>query len=439
MNDIQNALTIFEHAIAAVDPAALIRRHIRWENGGLIINDGKVSLTPQSRIFVIGAGKASAIMAQTIEDILGNNIEAGIVVTKHGHGLSLQRIKLIEAGHPVPDNNSLEASGEILQLLEALAPSDLVLFLLSGGASSLLADCPPGSNLREIQEVYEALLGSGAGIHEMNRVRKHLSRVKGGQLAKRIYPTPLYSLILSDVIGDDLDVIGSGPTVPDRSSFRDAWDVLTKYGMEDKIPLSVSGHIRDGMAGKISDTPKPDEEYFANTSNCIIGNNQVALKAAALHAEALGYKTHIVTHVLEGEARDLGPMLVAKARDYKGPLPACFLYGGESTVTIKGKGTGGRNQELALAAGIALGSHRDITVLSGGTDGTDGPTDAAGAVVNAEIMNKARELRYDPITFLDDNDSYNFFSHANGLVKTGATHTNVMDIIILLINKPTLN
>jgi glycerate 2-kinase len=434
MDSKQKAIDIFMNAVEAVKPSRLIRNHVHWQLPNLNISNNIVELKPLARLFVIGAGKGSALMAQTLEGILGDAITDGIVVTKYGHGLTLNRIKLVEAGHPTPDENSVYATEEIVQLVRGLTQDDIVIFLLSGGASSLLADYPKGSNLTEVQQVFDLLLKSGADIHEMNTVRKHISNVKGGQLAKRIYRAQLYSFILSDVIGDDLDVIGSGPTVADRSTFKDAWDVLMKYATTDEIPAAISQHIKEGCEGRISDTPKEGDECFSNTRNVIIGSNKIALEAAASKARELGYHPIIITNMLKGEASVLGQMLAKKAIEYNGTVPACLLYGGESTVTIKGDGVGGRNMELALAAGLEITSHPNITILSAGTDGTDGPTDAAGAVVDSVILKKAIENGYDSVQYLKNNNSYNFFSHTDALIKTGATQTNVMDIIVTLIH-----
>jgi glycerate 2-kinase len=434
MDSRQNAIDIFMHAVEAVKPSTLIRNHVCWQSRKLDIGDNVVELKSSSRLFVIGAGKASALMAQTMEEILGDIITRGIVVTKHEHGLALNKVRLIEAGHPIPDENSVRATEEIVKLVSDLTPDDLVIFLLSGGASSLLADYPEGSNLLEVQQTFDLLLKSGADIHEMNTVRKHISNVKGGQLAKHIYPARLYALILSDVIGDDLDVIGSGPTVDDKSTFKDAWNVLAKYGIINKIPAAIKQYMEEGCEGRIQDTPKKGDQSFINAHNIIIGSNSIALQAAASKASELGYHSIIITSILKGEASVLGQMLSKNAIEYQGLVPACLLYGGESTVTIKGNGLGGRNMELALAAGIDIVSHPNITVLSAGTDGTDGPTDAAGAVVNSTIMKKAMNGGDDPRQFLQRNDSYHFFSHANALIKTGATQTNVMDVMFALVH-----
>lgn len=434
MNSFKNALTIFNHAVAAVNPSVLIHNHVHLNKQDLTISGNVIRLTANKKIFIIGAGKASAVMAHTLHDILGETITAGIVVTKYGHGLPLKSIKQMEAAHPVPDEQSVHATEQIVKLVTPLTADDIVIFLLSGGASSLLADFPPGSNLEEVQALYDLLLKSGATIHEMNTVRKHTSQVKGGQLAKKTFPAELYSLILSDVTGDDMDVIGSGPTVANKSTFADSLAVLTKYDLADKIPAPLYEHIIKGCEGKISDTPKQGDAIFANTHNLIIGSNLIALQAAANKASALGYQPHIITHTLKGEARATGKMLAEKAIAYNGSVPACLLYGGESTVNVKGKGLGGRNMELALAAGIAITSAPNITILSAGTDGTDGPTDATGAIVNAGIMKTALSKQLDATSYLNNNDSYNFFSQTNGLIKTGPTQTNVMDIMLALVD-----
>lgn len=434
MESLQNAIAIFKEAVEAVKPSTLIRRHLQWEPPRLGISNNIIEVSPNTRIFVIGAGKASALMAQTMEEILGDAITGGIVVTKYEHALQLNKIRLIEAGHPIPDSNSIKATEEIVKLVSHLTSNDIVIFLLSGGASALLADYPQGFDLRQMQTLYQMLLKSGADIYEMNTVRKHLSNVKGGQMAKHIYPAKLYSLILSDVIGDELDVIGSGPTVPDKSTFKDAWDILTKYNLTNGYVHSVVQHLRDGIEGKIPDTPKEGDRHLINAHNIIIGSNAIALKAAAGKADELGYHAFIVTDRLQGEASFIGHMLAKKAIEYTGPRPACLLYGGESTVRVKGNGLGGRNMELALAAGIEMLSHSNITILSAGTDGTDGPTDAAGAVVNSAIMKKALQNNYDPEKYLRNNDSYNFFAPLQALIKTGATQTNVMDIMLSLIH-----
>ncbi|GAA0538382.1 glycerate kinase type-2 family protein [Chitinophaga japonensis] len=425
---------IFRSAVAAVQPQHLIPKQVQVQPDGLLIAGRFFRLQPDSRVFVTGAGKASAAMAQALEARGIPWALQGLIITKYEHALPLQHIRVAEAGHPVPDHNGVEATRQMLQLLESVTAKDLVIFLLSGGASALLADYPPGSSLADVQALFDLLLKSGAGIHEMNTVRKHISAVKGGQLAARVYPAPLCSLILSDVVGDDLDVIGSGPTVPDRSTFADTMAVLEKYHLTQQVPASIQQHLQKGLQNLVPDTPKPGHTSFHHTFNCLVGTNSIALEAAARYAETQGYHTTLLSSTVTGNAHTLAQALAQQAIRWAGPRPACLLMGGESTVTVTGQGLGGRNQQLALAAGITIQPYPHITILSAGTDGTDGPTDAAGAVVDAGIMQQAADLGLDPVAYLENNDAYHFFATAGGLIKTGPTQTNVMDIMLALIS-----
>ncbi|KAA2241433.1 DUF4147 domain-containing protein [Chitinophaga agrisoli] len=434
MSSPEIAIAIFREAVAAVQPQYLIPNQVQVQPNGLLIAGRHFPLQPDSRIFVAGAGKAAAAMAQAVEAIGIPHPLRGMVITKYEHALPLQQIKLAEAGHPVPDDNGVRATREMMDLLADVRPQDLVLFLLSGGASALMADMPPGASLADVQAVFDLLLKSGATIHEMNTVRKHISAIKGGQLALTVYPATLCTLILSDVVGDDLDVIGSGPTVPDRSSFADTQAILEKYQLQTRIPAVIRQHIQAGLEGKIAETPKPGHTGFSTTYNCLAGTNRIALEAAAKAAEAQGYQTTLLSSSVTGNAHTLAQALAQQAIRWAGPRPACLLMGGESTVVVTGNGLGGRNQQLALAAGIPLQSHPHITILSAGTDGTDGPTDAAGAVVNAAIMQHAADLALNPTDYLENNDAYHFFEKAGGLIKTGPTQTNVMDVMLALID-----
>nr|WP_281261527.1 glycerate kinase [Chitinophaga niastensis] len=443
---------MFLHAVAAVHPQQLMQHnvHVRVSNNfqedghatrvSRIINisGDDYALPHDGRIWVIGAGKAAAAMAQELENILGKHFPLqGMVVTKYGHALPLQQLTLIEAGHPVPDQNSVAASVKLLEIAAQVQPADLVIFLLSGGASALLADVPAGSSLPEVQQLFEALLKSGATIQEMNTVRKHISYIKGGQLAKSIYPATLCTLILSDVPGDDLTVIGSGPTVPDPTTFADTMAILRKYHLPEKISQNLLQHIKNGIAGKIPDTAKPGGDDFRHVHNYLTGTNLIALEAAAQKARALGYHPQLISSTTTGDAHTVAAAYIQQALSYAGPLPACLLMGGETTVQVTGNGLGGRNQHLALAAGIALADHPQLTFLSGGTDGTDGPTDAAGAIVDAHTMKGAIKLQLDANSFLQRNDAWHFFSKAGGLLVTGPTQTNVMDLMIVLITAGT--
>jgi glycerate 2-kinase len=430
------AISIFREAVAAVQPQQLIFSTVQVNKEGIRISGRLFSLPEEGRIFVAGAGKASAAMAKALEDtgIARYRPLRGLVITKYDHSIPLQHIRIAEAGHPIPDQHGIEATQQLMELLKTVTENDLVIFLLSGGASALLIDHPPKASLADVQATFDLLLKSGADIHEVNTVRKHLSAVKGGQLALEVHPAPLCSLILSDVVGDDLDVIGSGPTVPDRSTFAETLAILERYGIADTVPGPIRDHIRQGVEGRLPDTPKPGHPGFDTTFNLLIGSNQIALEAAAAYARAQGYDTHILSSTATGHAHTLAQELSQRAIEWKGPRPACLLMGGESTVTVKGKGKGGRNQQLALAAAITLQSHPNITLLSAGTDGTDGPTDAAGAVVNAAILEEALHQGLAPAVYLHNNDAYHFFEKTRGLIRTGPTQTNVMDVMIALID-----
>lgn len=432
-NDIRS---IFLHAVKAVHPQELIRKNVQVNpvTRSIIISGDEYLLPEHARIWVLGAGKAAAAMARELETVLLPHFPLqGLIVTKYDHALPLQQLPLMEAGHPVPDQQSVTATIKVQHLAAQVQPSDLVILLLSGGASSLLADVPPGSSLEEVQQLFEALLRSGADIHEMNTVRKHLSAVKGGQLARSLSAATLCVLVLSDVVGDDLSVIGSGPAMPDPSTFADTMNILEKYHLPEKIPASLLHYIREGVAGRIPDTPKPSSDGFRHVHHYLAGTNRVALEAAAVKAEELGYHPLILSDVVTGDVNDVANWLVQQTLNYTGPRPACLLAGGEPTVNVTGNGLGGRNQQLALATGIALAAHPEVTFLSGGTDGSDGPTNAAGAIVNAHTIAAAESSRLNPASFLQHHDAWHFFSKAGGLLITGPTQTNVMDLMIVLI------
>jgi glycerate-2-kinase len=433
-----DALKIFTAAVRAVQPQHLLPRHLQWQHNQLRIGNQVFNTDAFNKLYIIGAGKASAAMAREAEIILGDRISEGVVVTKYEHGFKLKTIQCIEAGHPVPDEKSVQAGREIIKLVKKAGEKDLVIALISGGASALLVDCPPGVVLSDLQQVFNKLLYCGATIQEMNTVRKHLSAcIKGGQLMRTAFPATLVSLILSDVIGDPLESIASGPTVPDTSTFADVWEILRKYQLREKMPVSVIRWLQLGLTKQIKETPKPDDPIFEKSYNYLIGTNLIALEAAAQTAKELKYEPVILTDTLSGEARLKAEELVQQLQTYNGPRPACLLMGGETTVTIKSNGKGGRNQEFALAALVELqkttGTDTPV-IMSAGTDGTDGPTDAAGAVVDAFVMQTAKKMGLDAASFLEQNDSYHFFEKAGGHIITGPTQTNVMDIVVALIN-----
>lgn len=435
----EHAMQIFQAGLQAVDPVEAINRHVAVRENVLSIGDRQFNLKDYDRILVVGAGKAVAPMAQAVEDLLGDHISEGVIVVKDEHGLPLKKIKVCEASHPVPDERGVKGTEEILSLVKKAGKRDLVICLISGGGSALLIAPVLDISLEDKQNTTKLLLACGATIHEFNTVRKHLSRAKGGRLAQIAYPATVTSLILSDVVGDDLDVIASGPTVPDSSTFEDAEQILKGYGVWDQLASSVRSHLGKGSEGQIEDTPKSDNAAFQNCSQVLVGTNLQALKAAAKEAEILGYRSSILSSKVEGEAREVAKFFTAIAREIQSsenPLepPVCILSGGEITVTLKGDGRGGRNQEFALAAALAIEGLDNVIVLSGGTDGTDGPTDAAGAIADGTTVARALKKELDPKDFLRRNDSYNFFQKLEDLLMTGPTRTNVMDIYMLLVS-----
>lgn len=437
MNKTGDALSIFKAAVESVQPKYLMQQHLRQNKTHIIIGDQNIPLNAIGKLIVIAAGKAAAAMAQQAEEQLAGLITAGICITKYEHALSLQKLELIEAAHPVPDENSLLAGKKVLDLVSRLMPNDIVLVLISGGASALVADVPEGCSLFELQTTVDLLLKSGASIHEMNAVRKHLSYIKGGQLARNAQPARVFSLILSDVVGDDLDVIASGPTVPDSSTFADVWQVLKKYNLLSIIPENIKTYIEKGVNKLLPDTPKLSDEFFRNTFTQIIGSNRIALKAAEKKALALGYQAHIYKENVTDDAEELARKLMQELTDYKGTLPACILLGGETTVKVTSKGKGGRNQHFVLCALDELSAinnndlKNSITVLSGGTDGSDGPTDATGAVGDVKMINNSSLSIKE---YLKNFDAYHYFEQTGGLIITGPTQTNVMDIMMVLVN-----
>ena len=434
----RHAGEIFQAGLQAADPQDAIHRHCRRRQNRLEIGDKTYDLDAISRLMVVGAGKAAASMAQTMEDILGDRISDGLICVKYGHTCRLKRIGTMEAGHPLPDANGTTASRRIFSMVRSATEKDLVIVLLSGGGSALLPSPPEGVSLAEKQTVSRLLIASGATIHEINAVRKHLSTIKGGRLAQASAPASTVSLILSDVVGDDLDVIASGPTVPDASTYEECRMIIERYNLSARLPQSVSTHIRRGTAGQVPESPKPADPNWRHVQNMIIGNNFQALAAAGQKAESLGYHTLILSSRLEGETRVVARVHGAMAREILAtgnPLaaPACLLSGGETTVTIKGTGLGGRNQEFALAAALDIDGAEHAVVLSAGTDGTDGPTDAAGALADHTTVRRASSAGLDIRRHLDNNDAYPLFQRLGDLLITGPTRTNVMDLRVILV------
>jgi len=433
----QSAREIWEAALNAASPATCIRNFIQVAHGELSVAGKEMPI--RGRLIVIGAGKAAARMAQVIEELLGKYVTAGLVVTKYGHGLPLQRVQLVEAGHPIPDAAGIRGVQQTRQLLKGLTSSDIVLCLISGGGSALWPAPAEAITLEEKQKVTSLLLRAGADIREINAVRKHLSDLKGGQLAKWAAPAHVIALIMSDVIGDPLDFIASGPTAPDTTSFSDAIAVIQKYGLQ--VPKAVLERFQEGACGNIPDTPKPGDPVFKTVDNHIIANNQLLSEAAARKARELNLNTLVLSTGVEGEAKDIGRFFAAIAREMDrtgNPVkpPACILAAGETTVTVQGDGVGGRNQEMALAWAISMASrppNRPSCFASVATDGTDGPTAAAGGLVDPATCSRAVERGLMPSKYLERNDSFNFLNATGDLIVTGPTQTNLMDLQILLV------
>jgi hydroxypyruvate reductase len=434
----KDALGILYASLKAADPAEAVRRHVRLLNNVLTVGGVKYRLDSYSKIHVIGAGKASAAMALAVERLLGRRISGGLINVKYEHTAPLKRIELNECGHPVPDEAGVRGATRIAEIARQAGEDDLVICLISGGASALSPAPGGGITLAEKQQTTKLLLACGATIHEINAVRKHLSELKGGQLARLCWPARVLTLILSDVIGDNLDVIGSGPTAPDASTFQTALGILKKYGIGNDLPDAVRRRLEDGAAGRIPETPKSGAKELDRTHNCIIGSNSLAVDAARRKARELGYRTLVLSTSIEGETRDVAGVHAAISREIHAsgqPLrpPACIISGGETTVTIRGTGKGGRNQEFVLAAAREIAGLPRTVILSAGTDGTDGPTDAAGALCDGDTIAGAKQKGLDPAAFLANNDSYHFFDALNGLIRTGPTNTNVMDVRFVIV------
>ena len=426
-------VNIFNAALQAVDPYKLV--YARSER---IIST--YSRKQCHKLYVASFGKAAFAMAKALaESPVRDLITRGIVLTKYGHapGRLPGRIEVFEAGHPVPDAAGVAATERIIDMLQSSDPETLIVCLISGGASSLMVAPADGVTLSDKQRVTEVLLKAGADIQELNTVRKHISRIKGGKLAAMGRPAGIMSLILSDVIGDPLDVIASGPTAPDATTYGDALAVIEKYGLNDKIPAAVAGLLSAGAGGKAPETPKDGYLFFRGVENIIIGNNRTALEAAAGRAVQAGFEATILASDIQGEARIVGRRFAQKAIDMKKEKTAgqkiCLISGGETTVTVAGTGIGGRNTEMALAFAEEIAGQEGITFLSAGTDGTDGPTDAAGAIVDGQTVQRAADRGLSSSIYLKHNDSYTFFKNTDELLMIGSTGTNVMDLQITLI------
>lgn len=433
----KDALKIFYAGLRAVEPDVCMPEHVHLAGNSLEIGKRVYDLNTYKDIYVIGFGKASGFMAMTLERLLMNRITAGIVTVRYGYGAPCKIIRVNEAGHPIPDKMSVRSTNDIIHLLEGVKENDLVICLISGGGSALFELPCDSITLEEIQELIGLLLKSGVSIDELNAIRKHISKVKGGRLAK-MCKGEVVSLIVSDVVNDPLDTIASGPTSPDYTTFSDCERVLIKYGLSQKVPKSIKEYIQMGLEGKVEETPKVTDKLFDKVYHMIIGNNRMALHASCLKASELGYNTCILSSYIKGEAREVAKVFGALAKEIRCTggfmkRPACIIAGGETTVTVKGNGCGGRNLEFILSAAIEVDNLENVTVFSAGTDGTDGNTDAAGAVADGHTVMRAKEMHMVPDIYLMNNNSYPFFKNLDNLIITGPTRTNVMDIMVLLV------
>ncbi len=434
-------LPILEAALAAVDPKEAVHHVLQRDGDTLTVGGRRYNLADFRRVLIVGAGKAGAPMTQAVEAILGDRLDAGLVVVKTDHGGATKTVEIAEATHPMPDAAGVRAGEQILALAQAATADDLVIALLSGGGSALLVAPAPGLTLADLQGLTDTLLACGATINEVNCLRKHCSAVKGGQLARAVAPATLITLALSDVIGSPLDVIASGPTVPDDSSWTDAWAIVEKYELADKLPAPIVQRLRAGLNGELADTPKAGDPAFAKTQNVVVADNRVAARAALAKAAESGYNTLLLTTHVEGEASEVAKVAVALAKEVQetgNPVaaPACLILGGETTVTLgTDPGQGGRNQELALAAAIALQGWPGITVVALATDGTDGPTDSAGGVADHQTVARGATAGLSALAFLRAHNAYPFLQTTNDLLLTGPTQTNVNDLIFVIVEE----
>jgi len=429
----EQALAILSAALEAVDPVNAVKRQVSLSDDTLRIGQRIYDLGRYRNIYVIGGGKAGGSMAQAVEEILGQRVTAGLVNVKYGYGAKTDIIRLNEAGHPIPDAAGMAGTKQMAELARQATDEDLVLCLISGGGSALMTLPAEGITLADVKSLTDALLRCGATINEINAVRKHLSQTKGGNLARLAYPAEIASLILSDVVGNPLDVIASGPTVPDTTTFADAYGVIEKYGLIEELPRPIIERLWQGAEGLISETPKVGAEAFTRTHNLIIASNEVAAEAATTKAKELGFHTLLLSTFVEGEAREVARVFAAIAKEivHSGrplPRPACVIAGGETTVTIRGKGLGGRNQEMALSAALEIAGLEEVMIVPLASDGTDGPTDAAGAIADGSTLRRAQEVGLAAAQYLADNDSYHFFQQLGDLLITGPTNTNVNDL-----------
>jgi glycerate 2-kinase len=425
--------TLFDSGVAAARGEDVLTAHSSVRDDAWHYDGPGGTLTMplprDGKVLVLGVGKAAASLALGLERVLGDRIDAGVVVVKHGHREQLRRIRIQEASHPVPDQSCLDATTELLRTIQGTTEADTIFFVLSGGASSLLVRPPPGLSLDAIQTTGRLLVNSGAAIDEINTVRKHLSAISGGRLRMHAPTTAFCTLAISDVVGDDAAAIGSGPTIPDPSTFADAIAVIDRHRLRDELPAEIVKHLESGARGDVPETPKDDGSYPSSPLR-IVASNRVSLEACAQRARALGYRVEVVDGQMQGNTHEAAMRFASALRKAAGQGPTVLLAGGETTLAVQGSGRGGRNQELALVAALALRGVQNIGLLSAGTDGTDGPTDAAGAFADGSTIDRADSAGLDAQDHLRRNDSYPFWQALGDLHQTGPTGTNVMDLVI---------
>jgi glycerate 2-kinase len=434
----QKVLPVLSAALEAVDPVNAVKSHMSRTGDELRIGERTYDLSRYRNIYVLGGGKAGSSMARATEQILGDRLTQGLINTKYGYLAETQIVRINEAGHPIPDSAGMTGARAMVEIAAAASEGDLVICLISGGGSALMTLPVEGITLADMEALTSALLRCGATINEINTIRKHLSQIKGGNLSRVAYPAEVVSLILSDVVGNPLDIIASGPTVPDSSTFSQAFAIVEEYGLLQDLPSSIVKHLSRGKEGIASETPKPGDPVFERTYNLIIASNEVAARAAIAKAEELGFNTLLLSTFVEGEAREVAHVFSAIAKEILHsrqpvPEPACVVAGGETTVTIRGEGKGGRNQELALAAAIQIKALNEVMIVTLATDGTDGPTDAAGAIADGSTLQRAGKQGLSASEYLANNDSYHFFEALDDLLITGPTNTNVNDLTFVFV------
>jgi len=437
----KNVTRILSASLAAVDPTMALEQTLQRDGEILDVAEQKINLDDFKNVHLLSIGKAGIPMAVAAADLIADHLTGGIVLSKYiGSGMPdryQERIKLYRGGHPIPNQDSLNSAGEILSYYSNLNKEDLVIILISGGGSALFTSPAPGISLSDIQQTNQVFLDHGLDIQEINTIRKHISQAKGGQLAGLLHPARTITLILSDVIGDPMDMIASGPTVPDPSTFQEAQAIINKNQLEEHLPTTIKKHLKAGFDGTIPETPKPGNPVFRGQTSLVIASIQNAIKGGFDQAQEVGYRSQILPDQLSGEARLVGVRLaelICQTSISDPQIPACLIVGGETTVTLtdtKNPGKGGRNLELALSAVRPLAGRNDLALVTLATDGEDGTTDAAGAIVTGETLDRAEELGMNPDEFLTNHDSYSFFQALDDLLLPGVTGTNVNDLCFL--------